>query len=43
MSSNAACWKFTFALSSTYAERIKAVGYILLSANVSVLPYYILL
>jgi len=32
-----------FAVSSTHAEYINAVVYILLSADVPVLPYYILL
>jgi len=42
LSSNAACWKLTFAL-LTHAECIKCAVYSLLSVDVPVLPYYILL
>jgi len=43
LSSNAACWKFTFALSSTPAECVKSVVYILLSGDIPVSLYYTLL
>jgi len=43
LSSNAACWKFTLALSSTHAECVKSFVCILFSLYVRVLPYYILL